>query len=329
MKRLLTLVLLSLFALPALAQDSTQTYTLNTGTSIDYPDGWIAETSDDLVILSLGQSSRAIVIDYPIVDVLTNNIDTTLTNSLLALGREALEVEIAQSDIEPFAVGERSAVRWTTRSDNGSPLSLVAINFDNGSIGMLLTVGVSELTLLDMVASFDNSQPALEATSTPMGQIMAPDRDSLFFFNDGARFTLPQGWSGNLQRLDPTSVMRLVAPDSSVEAVLMNLLTVVSEDTALADVLDATGFDGRLLALNYVITNSEAIRIGNRDGLRYTLDVTIEGNQVMGELVITEYSDGGFGLVLAYGTGLETFRSDLNILIGSLNNALYGLDYRS
>lgn len=328
MKRLLTLILLLLlFAVPTLAQ-SAQTYTLNTGTSINYPDGWNAEVSDNLVILTLGEFSRAIVIDYPVVEMLTNNTETTLTNALLALGRDVLEVNITQSEIENYTVAGRLAERWNTQA-SGSALSLIAVNFDNGGIGMLITVGVSDLTLDEMVASFDNTNPLSAVNASTPGNIAAMDSSRLIFLNDGARFTLPQGWTGNIQATEITDIFRLAANEGDAQAVLINLLRVVNDNTALEDVLDASGLNNADFGIEYTLGAATPVTIGDHAGLRYALDVTSAGQRISGEIVIVQYSEGGYGFFLAYGADLETFRSDLNILLGSFNNALYGLDYRS
>lgn len=326
MKRLLVLIpLLLLLAAPSFAQAS-QTYTLDSGTSIAYPSGWSVEQNDALVVLSRGNFSRAIVIDYPLVDMLTLNVETTLANSLLALGREVLNVDINTGEIEDFVIAERDAARWDTRL-NGGPATLVAVNFQNGGIGMLLTVGVSDGTLVDLLTSFDNLVPmTTQQMPTTRNSVQAQVMPRLFFFEDGARFTFPANWTGSLQRISGLDAVSLQAPQAAVDVLMINLLGRVPNDASMNMVLEIAALDFSELGLRLRITDAIPLTLGDHEAVRYYGTITVDGETVSAELTITQYSERGYGLMLAYGEELAQARADLEVMAASFNNSLYGID---
>jgi len=318
-------------ALPTLAQDElSETYTLDTGTTIDYPGDWDVEESDtdDVVIFSLGTQSRAIVLDYPIVSALTLEQTISLEGSIQVLARELLNVSIGTAEVENFDIDERDIVRYDASGQN-SRVSFVAVRFRNDTVGMIISIGIDESTLIGMVASFDNvAVPQMPSRADINDGARISERPGVFIFQSGGRFTYPAQWVYRPARVDGLEYVALTAPDESLSAITIGLSDLTPQSTPLRDVFDAVDLDFEaLFGLSFQILNTEEVHIGDHSGVHYELRVTENGQRFDGELVIVRYNAGGFGLALYYGAGMDRYAAERNLISSSLNNSNHGLQY--
>ena len=227
MKRyaLLTFLIL-LFALPAFAQADITTYILDSGTSIDYPSGWDAEQSDNLVILSRRDISRAVIIDHPVVSELTIDVEPSLMAAVAVVANEVLSGDYDADLITTFDVAGRDAARYDLEggSDN-IPGSIVAVRFSNDRIGMIIAINVSEGTLIRMLESFDNTQAANNAAPLPSQRQSAPlASPDAHIFRAAGRITIPAGWSVDRNLLNNAiEYLTLTTADSSTTALAFDL----------------------------------------------------------------------------------------------------------
>lgn len=327
MKKSLSLVLvLFLLAIPTLAQDALDaTYTLDTGTRIDYPGTWDAELVDELVIISRSDSQQIIIIDYPLLtDFAQIGADTPRT-VLEVFVRDIAEIGFDQDALSSFDIQAREAVRYDVPTNNGLASSIFAVRFSNEAIGMVLFFGVPDVTIAAMMDSFNNEEPASETATVRTGDFVA-QRDGVYFFSEGAgRFAYPAGWRLSADLSGDIEYATLTAPDQGFRAVVADLTPVVTRDTATAEVLDVTNLNFETtFGLDLVRGMGEVIQIGDHSGVRYDARVMQDGYETAAEVIVVRYSEGGFGLLIAYGD-LDAYADVQTALLGSLNNKFYGL----
>jgi hypothetical protein len=325
MKRfaLLTLFVL-LTASPALAQTNLDaTYTLDTGTSINYPAAWNAELQDSFVILSPDEFSRAIILDYPIVgQIITPN--QTLSDAVSAVADEIFAGEYDEERITTFTILEREAARYDIEETaTTAPGSIVAVRFSNERIGMLIAINIDTNILEPMLASFDNTSPANDEAVVPTrGATEASTVPDTYFFQAEGRFIIPAGWSYTPRVLNTTiEYVTLQADDNSTTAIIIELSNVVTDSAALDTVIAASGIN---LQEQFGITFStgEFVRSDNRMAYRY--NITVNGQA--GAMTAVHFDEGGTGLFIAYGD-TATYTHDLNMMLGSFTNLEALLDY--
>src|SRR5688572_6671217 len=112
MRPFLLFCLLAILALPAFAQELDETYTLDTGTQIDYPSNWDAEESDGLLILT-GGTAPVIVVDYPLFSSIVVDEDENIAAiAVETIANEILSDEIDPDDIYFFEADEREVAAY-------------------------------------------------------------------------------------------------------------------------------------------------------------------------------------------------------------------------
>lgn len=328
MQKLTTLLLvLLLLAAPAAAQTSLgETYTTDTGTTIDYPLGWTVELADNLVILEQSNSSRVVLIDYPLVSALSNYQQTDLDALVEIVANEILNSDIDTASIFFDTVFNRELARYDVPTRTNASGAVLAVRFSNDRIGMLVSINVSENTLQGMLSTFDNSTPASDDV---VGTANVATEASSFIFRSGGRFSYPAGWSATPRRSGNIEYVNLRAPNDAAAIVLFDITERVAANTPLNGVLADADLN---LAQNFAITVdegfAEAVTIGNREALRYQATIFVDGDTYAGHVTVLEYSDNGIGIAVAYGA-LDTFALDINLVIGSFNNLGALLDFRS
>lgn len=326
-KQIALLVVLLLLAVPTLAQTDTldETYTLDSGTHIDYPAGWDAELVDELVVISRSQTEQVIIIDYPLLLGFGDAGADTPLGVLELFVRDVAELNFDQNNISRLNVAAREAVRYDVPTTNGGNSSIFAVRFSNDAIGMALFFGVSDMTITAMLDSFNNEAPADAPATLAIGEFV-PQRPGVYIFNAGeGRFSYPAGWSLSANMSGTLEYATLVSPDSSVTAIIADVTPALRLDTPITTVLDELALDFEAtFGVGVSVGVGKVVRLGDHDGVRYLATVTVDGVDSAGELVLVEYTEGGFGFVLMYGD-LSQFTAEQSRFIGSLNNKFYGL----
>lgn len=326
-KAIALLVVFLILAVPTMAQDTVpETYTTDAGTNINYPRGWQAELVDNLVIISEGQGQQAIIIDYPLLSVLSETEEITPLRVLEFFVRDVADLQFDQRALSTLEVQTREAVRYDVSTADGLPSSIFAVRFSNDAVGMVIFFGVNEGTIDAMLNTFNNSSAAQDVQTANSGSITT-QRTGLYLFRDGAgRFAFPPGWQLTSQRSGDIEYAVLGSPDAALNAVVADLSTVVTLDTAVSEVLNATNLDFETtFGVDLAVGLGEFVVLGDHSGVRYEVDVVVDGETLAGDLTVIEYSEGGFGLVLLYGD-LEAYSDVQTLFINSLNNKFYGLD---
>lgn len=325
MKRfaLVTLLLL-LSTLPLHAQVGLgATYTLDTGTSIDYPQDWNAELQDSLVILSQSDISRAIIIDYPLVSQLITS-DQTLADAVSVVADQVLGGDYDIELITPFTILGRNAARYDiAASGTTSPGSIVAVRFSNERIGIIIAININVSILNQMLESFDNTSPANDDAFIPSGGNTAPATESdTYFYQAGGRLIVPIGWSVVPRLLNnEIEYVTMQTADSSTTALVFDLSNVMGNSIALDSVVAASGINLQD-EFGVAFNTGEFIRSDNRIVYRY--NVTVNGQS--GQMIAVHFDDGGTGLFVVYGN-TTSYTSDINLILGSFNNLGALIDY--
>ena len=324
MKRFALLTLLiSIVALPTMAQTLLgATYTLDTGTSINYPEAWEAELQDDFVVISHTDISRAIVLDYPLVSQLIQT-DPSLANAVGVVADQILQGNYDAEAITTFTVLGREAARYDiSGGPNVAPGSIVAVRFTNERIGIIIAINVSSNILDPMVESFDNSSPADDNVAIPSrGGEPSTEPDGYIFQAQG-RFTIPAGWSFAPSLLgENIEYVTLQTADDATIVLIFDLSNVLSNSLTLDTVVAESGIN---LQSDFGVrfSTGEFVRMDNREVYRY--NVTINGQG--GIMVVVHFDHGGTGLFIAYGD-TTTYSSDINVLLGSFTDVGATLQY--
>jgi hypothetical protein len=325
MKRYALLLLVTLLvALPTLAQTALgATYTLDTGTSINYPDNWIAELQEDFVILSHTDLSRAIVLDYPLVSQLIQS-DPSLTNAVEVVADQLSEGNYDAELITTFTILGREAARYDLVGDPTSPSgSIVAVRFSNERIGIVIAINITSNILDPMLESFDNTSPASDNVILQGRGSTAPlTAADGYIFQAQGRFSIPAGWSYIPAMLgENIEYVNLRTADATAGVLIFDLSNVISNNLTLDTVVAASGINfERDFGLGY--DTGEFARQDNREVYRYA--VTVNGQA--GTMVVVHFDNGGTGLFVAYGnTAAHTH--DINVLLGSFTDVGATLNY--
>jgi hypothetical protein len=320
MKRFaLVTLLLILSTLPLHAQANLgATYTLDTGTSIDYPQHWDAELQDNLVVLSQNDISRAIVIDYPLVSQLITS-DQNLADAVSVVADQVFGGDYNADLIAPFTILGRNAARYDiAESPTASPGSIVAVRFSNERIGIIIAINVNNSIFNQMLQTFDNTLPANDNAFLPAGGNTAPATESdTYFYQAGGRLIVPIGWTVVPRLLNnDIEYVTLQTADSLTTALVFDLSNVLGNSIALDSVVAASGLNLQgEFGVAFNTGTGEFIRSDNRIAYRY--NVTVNGQA--GQMVAVHFDDGGTGLFIVHGN-TASYTADISLILGSFNN---------
>ncbi len=325
MKRIILLLCILCLSVPIVAQDDlTETYEFETGTTIDYPKGWEAEEVDGLVIIASNDNRQIIVVDYPIVSVLPEDLEQVATGAVEVLANTLLGTEINPDDIYTFELDNRVVTAYDI---NFSVSGFVyAIEFTNGAIGMIVTAEIDNDLSLDILSSFDNSQELTNDVALPIGRnSVVRDVPTVFLFESNQRFIYPANWIVNARRRDTLEYTTLSAPDNDdVTVQLFDLSQTITKGTELEEALSTVEDINWEDDFDFAIDNDfEPYVFGDRDAIQYELEV--DGSQ--GSLIILRYSDDNIGMVAIFGEDIADYELDIIQIIGSFNNLGAVLDY--
>ncbi|MDQ7025322.1 MAG: hypothetical protein Q9P44_07155 [Anaerolineae bacterium] len=327
MKRfaLITLLLI-LSTLPLHAQANLgATYTLDTGTSIDYPQNWSAEIQDNLVVLSQSDISRAIIIDYPLVSQLIAS-DQTLADAVSVVADQVFGGDYDADLIAPFTILGRNAARYDiAESPTASSGSIVAVRFSNERIGIIIAINVNNSIFNQMLESFDNTSPANDNAFIPSGGSTVPATESdTYFYQAGGRLIVPIGWTVVPRMVNnEIEYVTLQTADTSTTALAFDLSNVLGNSIILDRVVAASGLNLQgEFGVAFNIETGEFIRSDNRIAYRYP--VTVNGQA--GQMIAVHFDDGGTGLFIVYGN-TRSYTSDIHLILGSFNNLGSLLNY--
>jgi hypothetical protein len=311
-------LLLSVLALPAFAQDLDETYTLDTGTQVNYPSNWDAEESDGLLIFTRNVS-RVIVVDYP----LFSSIVVDAEEDVAAIAVELISNEILSDEIDPEAIyffeadGREVAAYDFDESVAGS---VFAIEFTNGSMGMLIVINVDDDFALEMLESLDNTEEIADDVSVSSSE--AGDSPALYLFQQEGRLLYPAGWRLESRRNVDLEYVVINPPDEDFTALLFDLSAVVPSGTDLNDVYEASAIDWED-SYNFELRDeAEPYDIGEREAIAYP----IEADNEDGLFIILRFRNNSIASIIVYGA-LEDYEEELAFIVGSFNNLDASLDY--
>ena len=317
MKRALIILCLSvIFVFPVMAQDSFTTYEFeDTGTTIDYPDSWDAELTDQILILTAGEGRQVLVLDYSLISLfLFETPDFLAADAVAVIAEEVVSSPINEAEIYDFEIDDRVVTAYDINLGvNGSVL---AIEFSNGAFGILITVEIEEAIVDEMLRSFDNNNDVVDDVAVS-GSSEANLVPSAYIFQGNGRLIYPAGWIVQARLREDVQYVVLSAPnDEQATVVLFDLSEAVTSGTALVDALDEVGIEWADTFAFDIDDDSDTYTFGDREAIVYDLEV----DDAEGYLVVLRFDDESIGVVAVYGDDTDDYDTDIAQLIGSFNN---------
>jgi hypothetical protein len=312
MRPFLLFLLVTVLAFPALAQTLDDTYTLDTGTQVNYPSNWDAEEADGLLILTRNDS-RVLIVDYPLFSsIVVDQEEDVAAFAVEVIANEILGDEINPDEIYFFDSSDGRAVA-AYDFDEAVSGSLFAIEFTNGSMGMLIAVNVDEDFALEMLASFDNTEEISDDVSVSTRE--ASDKPSLYIFEHEGRFLLPANWTLETRRYVDLQYTIVHSPDEDLTAMLFDLSALLPSGTELADVYEASEIDWEDNFGFELTDDAEAYNIGEREAIAYPIEVGRDD----GLFIVLRFRNDSIAAAIVYGE-LDDYESELAFLLGSFND---------
>lgn len=318
-------VLLGVWSVSA-QDDLDETYTFDeTGTVISYPSDWTANEDNQILIIAASDTQQVIVIDYPLIGVLfQDNPTPTPTEAVAGVAEQVLGTAINQDDIFSFEQDGRQITIYDI--DLALQGSVLAIEFDNGTFGILVTVELDPDTEDAIISSFNSTEEVANDVAIPSNSATGgASVPSAYIFQGNARFIAPAGWSITPRVRDEVEYVTLGAPEGDdATVILLNLSDALTNGTALSNVIEALEFDWDDAFSLSIDADSEAVfEQTDREAVQYSVDVDGED----GTLVVLRFSNNALAIAIFYGDDADAYTSDIDQLIGSFRNLGALLDF--
>ncbi|MEL6306968.1 MAG: hypothetical protein AAFR81_18395 [Chloroflexota bacterium] len=308
------------------AQELEETYVFEeTGTVISYPSDWTAELENQLLILAGSSGEQIIAIDYPLVNVLfPDNPAPTPAEAVAGVAEQALGASVDEDEIFTFDQDGREVTIYTI--DLALSGSVLAIEFDNGTFGLLITVEVDEDIEDAIIASFNSTEEVASDVAIPSNSATGgASVPSAYIFQGDARFIAPTGWSITPRIRDEVEYVTLGAPDNDdATVILVNLSDAVTNGTVLSDVIDTLDFDwDDAFGVSIDEDSEDVYEQADREAIQY--DVDVDGED--GTLVVLRFTNNAIAVAIFYGDDADDYADDIDQLIGSFRNLGALLDF--